>query len=73
MRWSMMLATAVIAMPVAVVAKQATASAIAKALADPARADQAGDDDRRQAAATLAFSGVKPGWTVVDYIPSSGY
>ena len=47
--------------------------AITRALADPARADQAGDDARRQAAAVLAFSGVKPGDTVVDYLPGSGY
>ncbi|GAA0676349.1 putative methyltransferase [Sphingomonas insulae] len=48
-------------------------SAITRALADPARADQSGDDARRQAAAVLAFSGVKPGDTVVDYLPGSGY
>lgn len=46
---------------------------IAAALADPARADQAGDDERRQAAAVLAFSGVKPGDTVIDYLPGKGY
>ncbi|GGB20532.1 methyltransferase [Sphingomonas metalli] len=46
---------------------------IAKALADPARADQQGDDERRQAAAVIAFSGVKPGDTVIDYLPGSGY
>ncbi|MET4898065.1 methyltransferase [Sphingomonadaceae bacterium jetA1] len=48
-------------------------SYIAAALADPARADQAGDDARRQAAAVLAFSGVKPGDTVIDYLPGQGY
>ena len=48
-------------------------AAIAAALADPARADQAGDDERRQAAAVLAFSGVKPGDTVIDYLPGKGY
>lgn len=47
--------------------------AILAALADPARADQAGDDARRQAAAVLAFSGVKPGDTVIDYLPGQGY
>lgn len=65
-----------LAMTTAVVAQDKTASAgtaIARALADPARADQAGDDARRQAAAVLAFSGVKPGDTVVDYLPGSGY
>ena len=46
---------------------------IAKALANPARADQQDDDARRKAAAVLTFSGVKPGATVVDYLPGSGY
>jgi len=46
---------------------------ITAALADPARAEQAGDDARRQAAAVLAFSGVKPGDTVIDYLPGKGY
>lgn len=47
--------------------------AVTRALADPARADQAGDDARRQAAAVLAFAGVKPGDVVVDYLPGAGY
>lgn len=47
--------------------------AIRAALADPARADQAQDDERRQAAAVIAFSGVKPGDTVVDYLPGQAY
>lgn len=48
-------------------------AAIAAALADPARADQAGDDERRQAAAVLAFSGVGPGDSVIDFLPGQGY
>ncbi|WP_242096487.1 methyltransferase [Sphingomonas sp. CROZ-RG-20F-R02-07] len=52
---------------------QAPKSAIAAALADPARADQQGDDARREAAAVLAFSGVKPGDAVIDYLPGKGY
>jgi predicted methyltransferase len=51
----------------------AKSSVIAAALANPARADQAGDDARRQAAAVLDYSGVKPGDHVVDYAPGSGY
>ena len=65
-----------LAMTTAVVAQDRAApagSAIGRALADPARADQAGDDARRQAAAVLAFAGVKPGDTVVDYLPGTGY
>ena len=66
-------ATAALAVPLAVVAKQSFSPAITKALADPARSDAAGDDVRRKAAESLAFSGVKPGWTVIDYLPGQGY
>ncbi len=48
-------------------------AAIAAALADPARADQADDDQRRQAAAVLAFAGVGPGDTAIDFLPGQGY
>jgi predicted methyltransferase len=54
-------------------APQTGGPAISRALADPARADQAGDDERRQAAAVVAFSGAKPGDTVVDYLPGRYY
>ena len=54
-------------------AAPAVSPTIQAALADPARADQAGDDARRQAAAVLAFSGVKPGDAVIDFLPGSGY
>lgn len=47
--------------------------ALAAALADPARADQAGDDERRQAAEVIAFAGAKPGDQIVDFLPGSGY
>ncbi|WP_374945279.1 class I SAM-dependent methyltransferase [Sphingomonas sp.] len=46
---------------------------VTAALADPARADQQGDDARRQAAAVVAFSGAKPGDVVVDFLPGAGY
>lgn len=51
----------------------ASGGIVARALTDPARADQQGDDERRQAAAVVAFSGAKPGDTVIDYLPGSGY
>ncbi|QNQ09366.1 class I SAM-dependent methyltransferase [Sphingomonas alpina] len=53
--------------------KTGAGAQIAKALADPARADQANDDARRKAAEMLAFSGVKPGDRVIDFLPGSGY
>lgn len=56
-----------------VAAAPVVSPALRAALADPARADQAGDDERRQAAAVLAFAGVKPGDAVVDYLPGQGY
>ncbi|HVF93405.1 MAG TPA: methyltransferase [Sphingomonas sp.] len=61
-----------IAASATLVAQQAPAP-ITRALANPARADQQTDDARRQAAAVLAFSGVKPGDVVVDFLPGSGY
>ncbi|MGN6818867.1 MAG: class I SAM-dependent methyltransferase [Sphingomonas sp.] len=74
MRFGILLAAAAaVAVPVGVMAKSDGSPTIAKALADPARADQANDDARRQAAAVVAFSGVKPGWRVVDYLPGQGY
>jgi predicted methyltransferase len=66
-------ATAAFAVPVAVIAKVTVSPVIASALADPARADQQGDDARRQAAALVAFSGLKPGQSVVDFLPGQGY
>ena len=52
---------------------QKVSPAIIKALADTARTDQQGDDARRKAAEVLAFSGVKSGNVVVDYLPGAGY
>jgi predicted methyltransferase len=51
----------------------ATDPVVARALADPARADQAGDDARRKAADVVAVSGEKPGSVVVDYLPGRYY
>lgn len=70
-----MLMGAVVAIAAAAVpvAAQKANAVITRALADPARADQQGDDARRKAADVLAFSGVKPGDVVVDYLPGAGY
>ena len=74
MRFGMMLAAvAAVAVPVGVVAKSTISPAITKALAAPARADQAGDDERRHAAEVIAFAGLKPGQSAVDFWPGSGY
>lgn len=73
MRYRMLLAVLALTVPAAIVAKEAVPTTIIRALADPARADQAQDDARRKAAESIAFSGVKPGWTVIDYFPGAGY
>ncbi len=64
---------AVVAIAAAGTPVSAQKAVITKALADPARTDQQGDDARRKAAEVLAFSGVKPGDVVVDYLPGAGY
>lgn len=68
-----LIAVAACAVVAAATPAQTIPSPVARALADPVRADQQGDDARRQAAAVVAFSGLKPGQTVVDYLPGSGY
>ena len=50
-----------------------TSAPIAAAIADTARGEQQSDDARRHAAAVLAFAGVKPGDTVVDFLPGKYY
>jgi predicted methyltransferase len=47
--------------------------ALIAALADPARAEDAARDKYRHPAETLAFFGVEPGQTVVDFIPGGGW
>jgi predicted methyltransferase len=46
---------------------------VAKAVADPGRAQDAKDDERRKAAEIVAFSAVKPGDKVLELIPGGGY
>jgi len=46
---------------------------VSAAIADKARGDDAKADERRKPAALMALTGVKPGDTVVDLIPGSGY
>ena len=47
--------------------------AIKAALADPGRANDVSADTRRHPAELAAFAEIKPGDTVVDLIPGSGY
>ncbi|SFO04608.1 class I SAM-dependent methyltransferase [Sphingomonas sp. OK281] len=70
---AMTIATGTIATGTMQAQAQKASPEIAKALADPARADQQGDDARRKAAEVVAFSGLKPGNVVVDYLPGAGY
>jgi predicted methyltransferase len=46
---------------------------VAKAMADPARADGRGSDARRHGAELVAFSGARPGAKVAELIPGAGY
>lgn len=47
--------------------------ALTAALAIDARADDRARDDQRHPGETLTFFGVKPGMTVVDFMPSGGW
>lgn len=46
---------------------------VARAAADPARRDQAGDDARRHGPEIVAFAGLRPGGKVLDLIPGAAY
>jgi len=46
---------------------------VSKAVADPARGGDTKNDARRKVADLVAFSGVKPGDSVLELIPGSGY
>ena len=48
-------------------------AAIAAAVADPGRADDAKIDERRHGGEIVAFAGVKPGDKVLELIPGGGY
>jgi predicted methyltransferase len=51
----------------------ATPSYVTAAIKDPARAADRKDDDRRQLAAVMTFTGVRPGDSVLELVPGSGY
>jgi predicted methyltransferase len=72
-RFAVLLAAAALS-PLAIAAAPSPKAALATAIADPARseADRA-RDKYRHPAETLAFFGVKPGQTVVEYQPAAGW
>jgi len=53
--------------------KGATPAYVTAAVNDPARKEDAANDDRRHAAAVIAFTKVKPGQKVLELVPGSGY
>jgi predicted methyltransferase len=69
-----MLAAAVLAAGAAGAALAATPDYVTKAVADPTRtAEEKSLDPLRKPADVLAFSGVKPGQKVAEYLPGGGY
>ena len=59
--------------PASAVSKVNDAQAIAAVLADPRRDSDRVRDQYRHPAQTLAFFRIRPGMTVVDYMPSGGW
>jgi predicted methyltransferase len=74
MKWTLSLALGLAAVPAAAQTPATDIPAyVVAAVADPARAEEAKDDERRHIAEIMAFAGVKPGDTVLELIPGSGY
>ncbi|HET7656494.1 MAG TPA: class I SAM-dependent methyltransferase [Luteimonas sp.] len=71
MKWTLALSLALLAAPAA--AQDEIPDYVSAAVADPARGDDAQDDARRHIAEIMAYSGVKPGDTVLELVPGSGY
>ena len=53
--------------------KPATPAYVTAAMSDPARKDDAANDDRRHLAAVMTFTKIKPGQKVLELVPGSGY
>ncbi|HKR76015.1 MAG TPA: methyltransferase [Rhodanobacter sp.] len=64
---------AVPAMAAAPSGSQTVPAYVTAAINDPARAADRHDDARRKIAAVMSFAQVKPGDTVIELVPSSGY
>ncbi|HEX7338629.1 MAG TPA: methyltransferase [Rhodanobacteraceae bacterium] len=81
MRTSLLMATltgfalplTAMAAPVASTAPPSVPAYVTAAMNDPARAADKKNDTRRQMAAVVIFAGIKPGDTVVELVPGSGY
>jgi predicted methyltransferase len=78
MKWTLsaaglVVAAAVMATAVAGPKEPKIPAYVSKAVADPARAEDAKIDDRRKGGALVAFSEVKPGDRVLELVPGSGY
>ena len=71
-RGEWLMAAALVSMGLA--ARAGPSASVAAAVADPARpaTDKDRDSDRKPAE-MLSFAGVKPGQTVVDFMPGGGY
>lgn len=73
MKWTLPLVAA-LAMSAAIAADSPKIPAyVATAVADPARAEDAKNDERRKVGELVAFSEAKPGDKVLDLIPGGGY
>jgi predicted methyltransferase len=76
MKWMLSIATASLVAGVALAAPPAHTAIpgyVSKAVADPARGDDVNNDARRKVADLVAFSEAKPGDSVLELIPGSGY
>ena len=78
MKWILPLAAGLtLATGIAAAADMAKSGAlpayVSAAVADPGRAADSKDDSRRHVAEIVAFSGVKPGDSVLELVPGSGY
>jgi predicted methyltransferase len=78
MRLAFLAATALLAAPAslavpAAAAAQAVDPALATVLADARRAEDRARDQYRHPAETLTFFQIRPGMTVVDYVPAGGW
>lgn len=73
MRLTLLAALLVLTAPFAAQAADSTPAYVTAALNAPSRKADTADDARRQAAAVMTFTGVKPGSKVLELVPGKGY